>query len=64
MFVSGIDYRILLLYMRIDETIILFKNPDLTEKGRMLWRLKIYYHIWKMGKEIIAFGDTETEKHT
>ena len=36
MFVSGSDYRILLLYMRIDEAIILFKNPDLTEKGRML----------------------------
>ena len=62
MFVSGIDYRILLLYMRIDEAIILFKNPDLTEKGGMLWRVKNYYHIWKMGKEIITFGDIETEK--
>ena len=64
MFVSGSDYRILLLYMRIDEAIILFKNPDLTEKGGMLWRVKNYYHISKMGKEIITFGDIETEKHT
>ena len=24
--------------------------------------MKMYYHVWKIGKEIITFGDTEIEK--
>ena len=49
--INGIDKR---------EAMNLLQNADLTEKREVLQK---NYHIYKMGKEIITFGNTEVEKH-
>ena len=38
------------------------RKVDLTEKSGILLNIKVYYHIYKMGKEIIRFGDVTIEK--
>ena len=43
-----------------DVTNNVLRNADLTEK-RETFKNKIYYHISKMSKQIIAFGNLEIE---
>ena len=45
-----------------NDAINLMQNADLTEKSRTLYSIKIYYHIQKVGTEILTFGDNGIEK--
>ena len=41
----------------------LLSNASLNEKSGTLKDIKIYYHLLKKDKKIIAFGDIKIEKH-
>ena len=48
--------------MSKDQAITYWKNDDFIQKSETLWNIKIYYHIWKLVKLMITFGDIEIRK--
>ena len=52
------DYCCIIRLIGKNEAIKLLQNADLTEKSWTLWNTYI-----KMGKEILTFGNIETEKN-
>ena len=39
------------------------QNDDLTDKSRTLWNINNLFSYMKMGREILTFGNTESEKN-
>ena len=60
--IYGVDYCCIITSIRKSEARNL-ENIDLNEKSRTLKNVKIFYQVQKRDKEILTFGDIETEKH-
>ena len=60
--IKGSDYRCIISLISENEAIKLIQNADLTKKSATLENIKNLFSYRKMGKEILAFGDTEIEK--
>ena len=60
--IYGIDYCCIITSISKSEAINL-QNIDLNQKSRTLKNVKIFYQVQKTDKEILTFGDIETEKH-
>ena len=59
---KGSDYRCIISLISKNETINLLQNDDLTDKSRTLRNIKNLFSYMKMGREILTFGNIESEK--
>ena len=59
--IKGSDYRCIINGIRKSEAINLMQNTDLTEKSGTLKNTKKLFSYVKMGKGILAFGNTKNE---
>ena len=60
--IHGFVYRCIIVGISKSEIIRFIKSADLNKKSESLINIEtFFYHVLKMNKEIITFGNTEIE---
>ena len=61
--IKGSDYWCIIDLISKNETINVKLNANLIEKSRTLWNVKNLFSYIKMAKEILTFGNIETDNN-